>query len=142
MSDARGKPASGGIPLPRPTPLSQPHWDGCREGRLRIQRCGGCGRAVFIPQPLCPACHSSELAWIDCAGRGSLYSYTVVHRPQRPEFTAPYVVAIVELDEGAFLLTNLVDCDPAALTIGQRVEVAFRKMSDAITLPYFKPAAR
>ena len=130
------------IPLPRPTPLSQPHWDGCREGRLRIQRCGGCGRAVFIPQPLCPACHSVELAWIDCSGRGSLYSYTVVHRPQRPEFAAPYVVAIVELDEGAFLLTNLVECDPAALEIGTRVEVAFRKMSDEITLPYFRPAQR
>jgi uncharacterized OB-fold protein len=128
------------IPLPRPTPLSQPHWDGCREGRLRIQRCGACGRAVFIPQPLCPACHATELSWIDCAGRGSLYSYTVVHRP-RPEFAAPYVVAIVELDEGAFLLTNLVDCDPAALAIGQRVEVAFRKMSEEITLPLFRPAS-
>ena len=132
---------SGGIPLPHPTPLSAPHWDGCREGRLRIQRCGGCGRAVFIPQLLCPECHSTGLAWIDCSGRGSLYSYTVVHRPQRPEFAAPYVVAIVELDEGAFMLTNIVDCDPAALAIGLRVQVAFRKMSDAITLPCFRPAA-
>ena len=136
MSGARG------IPLPHPTPLSQPHWDGCREGRLRVQRCGGCGRCVFVPQPVCPECLSAELAFVDCSGRGSLYSFTVVHRPQRPEFAAPYVVAIVELDEGAFMLTNLVECEPAAIEIGMRVEVTFRKMSEEITLPLFRPAAR
>ena len=127
------------IPLPRPTPLSQPHWDGCREGRLRIQRCGGCGRAVFIPQPLCPACHSTGLAWIDCSGRGSLYSYTVVHRPQRPEFAAPYVVAIVELDEqpGLRLTTNLVG-DTSPDPIGTRVQVEFVE-ADGIWLPLFAP---
>src|SRR5215831_9709521 len=130
-----------GIPLPHPTPLSRPHWDGCREGRLLVQRCGACGRHVFVPQPLCPTCQSAELAWVECKGTGSLYSFTVVHRPQRPEFDVPYVVAIVELDEGAFLLTNLVDCAQNAIEIGMRVEVTFRKMSEEITLPYFRPTS-
>jgi uncharacterized OB-fold protein len=133
MSGARG------IPLPRPTPLSQPHWDGCREERLLLQRCGACARHIFVPQPLCPACQSADLTWVECRGTGSLYSYTIVHRPQRPEFAVPYVVAIVELDEGAYLLTNLVDCDPGAIEIGMRLQVSFRKMSDQITLPYFRP---
>ena len=133
MSDAR-------IPLPRPTPLSQPHWDGCREGRLRVQRCPDCGSYVFIPQPLCTRCLGARLEWVECAGRGAVYSFTVVHRPQRPEFAAPYVVAIVALDEGFHMLTNLVECEPAEVAIGLRVEVAFRRVSDEITLPYFRPA--
>lgn len=128
------------IPLPRPTALSQPHWDGCREGRLRVQRCEDCGAYVFVPQPLCTHCLGARLAWVESAGRGTVYSYTVVHRPQRPEFAVPYLVAIVALDEGFHMLTNLVECAPAEVTIGMRVEVAFRRMSDEITLPYFRPA--
>lgn len=129
-----------GIPLPRPTALSRPHWEACRDGRLLVQRCADCGAYVFVPQPLCTRCTGARLEWVESAGRGSLYSYTVVHRPQRPEFAVPYVVAIVELDEGFFLLTNLVDCLPERIEIGMRVEVAFRKMSDEITLPLFRPA--
>ncbi len=133
MSDA-------GIPLPRPTELSRPHWDGCREGVLRVQRCGACGGYVFIPQPLCTHCQSDELDWVESTGRGTLYSFTTVHRPQRPEFEVPYTVAIVELDEGFHMLSNLVECEPEAMQIGMRLEVAFRRVSDEITLPMFRPA--
>lgn len=131
--------APRGIPLPRPTALSRPHWDGCREGVLRVQRCRACHGYVFIPQPVCTHCQSDALAWVDCGGRGTLYSFTTVHRPQRPEFQTPYTVAIVALDEGFHMLTNLVDCTPAELSIGMRVEVSFRRMSDEITLPLFRP---
>jgi uncharacterized protein len=127
------------IPLPRPTALSKPHWDGCRAGRLLVQRCRDCGHPVWIPQPVCTACLSDALDWVESAGRGSVYSLTTVHRPPRPEFEVPYTVAIVELDEGHHLLTNLVECAPEERRIGQRVEVVFRPMSDAITLPYFRP---
>jgi len=130
----------GRIPLPRPTALSRPHWDGCREGRLRVQRCADCRAYVFIPQPLCTRCQSTRLDWVESSGRGSVYSFTIVHRPQRPEFAVPYVVAIVELAEGFHMLTNLVDCDPARVEIGMPVEVAFRELSPEITLPYFRPA--
>ena len=130
------------IPLPQPTDISRPHWEGCREGKLRVQRCGDCEAFVFIPQPLCTNCQSRSLEWVESSGRGSIYSLTTVHRPQRPEFDVPYTVAIVELDEGWYMLSNLIDCSDEQRRIGQAVEVCFEKMSDEITLPYFRPAAR
>jgi hypothetical protein len=128
-----------GIPLPRPTPLSRPHWDGCRDGVLRYQRCRDCDTAVFVPQPVCPGCFGDGLAWVASSGRGAVYSFTVVHRPQRPAFEVPYVVVIAELEEGWSMLSNLVDCDPADVRVGLPIEVVFRAMSEEITLPYFRP---
>ena len=128
------------VPLPRPTQLSKPHWDGCRDGVLRVQHCGDCGAFVFIPQPVCTGCLGENLEWVESSGRGTLYSFTTVHRPQRPEFEVPYTVAIVELDEGFHMLTNLVDCEPGEVRVGMPVEVAFQRMSDTITLPMFRPA--
>ena len=127
------------IPLPQPTPLSRPHWDGCREGVLRVQRCGDCDAYVFVPQWFCPRCQSEALAWVESSGRGTVYSLTTVYRPQRPEFEVPYTVAIVELEEGVHMLTNLVDCAIEDCRIGMPVQVTFQKMSDDITLPMFRP---
>lgn len=129
-----------GIPLPRPTALSAPFWDGCREGVLRVQRCRACGGRVFIPQPVCTHCQADALEWVTCSGRGTLYSYTTVHRPPHPELEVPYVVAIVELEEGCHMLSNLVDCPPDRLRVGMPVEVDFRPVSEQITLPMFRPA--
>jgi len=126
------------IPLPRPTALSRPHWDGCREGVLRVQRCAACGSYEFIPQAVCTRCQAGKLEWVESSGRGSVYSHTTVYRPPRPEFDAPYVVAIVELEEGWHMLTNLVDCTPEEVAIGLSVEVDFRAVSDEITLPCFR----
>lgn len=128
-----------GIPLPVPTPISGPHWQGCREGVLRVQRCRDCGAYVFIPQPCCTECLGEGLDWVDSSGRGTLYSHTVVHRPQQPVFEAPYAVVVVELEEGWFMLSNLIDCEPEEIEIGMPVEVVFRKMSEEITLPLFRP---
>ena len=127
------------IPLPRPTALSRPHWDGCREGVLRVQRCAACGSYEFIPQAVCTRCQAGKLEWVESSGRGSVYSHTTVYRPPRPEFDAPYVVAIVELEEGWHMLTNLVDCTPEEVAIGLPVEVDFRAVSDEISLPCFRP---
>ena len=129
-----------GTPLPRPTPLSAPHWEGCREGELRVQRCADCQTYVFIPQPACTSCFSEALEWTAMRGRGVVYSYTVVHRPQRPQFRVPYVVAIVELEEGCHMMTNLIGVDPDDVRIGMEVEVEFVERSETITLPYFRPA--
>lgn len=126
-------------PLPRPSALSRPHWDGCREGVLRVQRCGRCGAYVFIPQPLCTACASSELAWVASEGHGTVYSYTIVHRAPHPAFATPYAVAIVELAEGFHMLANL-ECEPAHIRVGMRVRVAFRAHSGEISLPVFVPS--
>lgn len=126
-------------PLPRPTPLSQPHWDGCREGVLRVQRCDACGSYVFISQPLCTACGSDGVTWVASAGHGSVYSFTAVHRAPHPAFRTPYLVAIVALDEGFEMLANL-ECEPAHAAIGMRVRVAFRAVGEATSLPCFVPA--
>lgn len=128
-------------PLPRPTELSRPHWEGCRVGELRFLRCADCGHAIFIPQPVCGACFGENLEWVVSSGRGRVYSFTVVHRAPQPVFETPYVVAIVELEEDWTMLTNLVDCAPEQVRIDLPVEVCFRKASEEITLPCFRPAA-
>ena len=90
---------SPGLPVPQPTALSRPHWEGCRRGELLVQRCAECGGYVFTPEPACTHCLADSLEWVPSSGKGTLYSYTVIHRPQRPEFEVPYVGAIVELEE-------------------------------------------
>lgn len=128
------------IPLPIPTETSQPHWDGCKQGELLVQQCADCNAYVFIPQESCTNCQGSNLNWVKSSGKGVLYSYTTVFRPQRVEFEVPYVVAIVELEEGWHMLSNLVECDLDAIKVGMPIEVSFKKMTEEITLPMFKPA--
>lgn len=140
MSEADRTKVSSGIPLPRPTDLSRPHWDGCREGVLRVQRCRDCGTYVFIPQPVCSGCLGDALEWVDCTGRGKLYSYTIVHRPQQPAFETPYVPIIAEMEEGWFMLSNLLWAGDEAPEIGMPLAVEFVEMSEEISLPYFRGA--
>jgi hypothetical protein len=123
-------------PLPRPSKTSQPFWDACRERRLLIQQCTSCAGYVFIPQEFCPHCLATALRWVEAAGTGSIVTFTVVWRPQTPAFETPYVIAVVMLDEGVDLLTNLVDVDPAQVAIGDRVRVSFVDVED-MTLPFF-----
>ena len=132
------QPQSPGIPLPEPTPVSAPFWDGCAAGELRYQRCQSCGHAEFDPAWACRACGAESLVWQVSAGRGEVYSHTVVWRPQTPEFTVPYAVVIVSFDEGFTLLTNLIGCRVGEVRVGLRVQVTFRDMGP-ITLPYVEP---
>jgi uncharacterized OB-fold protein len=131
---------TGPIPLPDPTSVSEPFWEACREGKLLFQRCQNCGKAVFDPAVACRFCLSTELTWEESEGEGSIYSWSVVWRPQTPAFTVPYAVIIVDMDEGYQMLSSLIDCDTDILAKGLRVQVDFREMSDTITLPYFRPA--
>ena len=133
-------PQAPGIPVPRPTELTKTFWDGCAGGKLLYQRCASCGIAVFNPGSLCPACRSRALAWRESEGRGSIYSWTVAHRPLSPAFTPVYAPIIVDLDEGYQMVSNLVDCDDGEIAVGLRVEVVFHQVGD-ITLPYFRPTA-
>ena len=129
-------------PLPVVDPESAPYWAALKERRLILKRCRDCGRHHFYPRALCPHCHSDALEWATASGRGSVYSYTVARRPAGPAFKAdaPYVVAVVELDEGARMMTNIVTDDVESVRIGQRVAVAFDAVTDEITLPKFRPA--
>lgn len=127
------------VPLPLPTAISAPFWAGCQREELLVQRCRDCGAFVHIPEPCCSRCTSFALEWVRSSGRGIVYSYSVVWRPQQPAFAVPYVAAIVELEEGWKTLTNIIECAPADVCVGLAVEVSFRRMSDEITLPYFRP---
>jgi len=129
-------------PLPVIDPESAPYWAALKERRLILKHCRDCGRHHFYPRSLCPHCHSDALQWSDARGTGSIYSYTVARRPAGPAFKAdaPYVVAVVELDEGARMMTNIVTDDVESVRIGQRVAVTFDAVTNEITLPKFKAA--
>lgn len=132
-------------PLPVPTPETAPFWDGLKEHRLRIQRCTECGKAYFYPRPFCPHCFSSNVEWFTASGRASLHTYEIVHRaPAAFAADAPYVLAVVQLEEGPRMLSNVVgiEPDPASLTLDLALEIVFDDVSEAITLPKFRPAER
>lgn len=133
-------PQGAGIPLPDPTVLSKPFWDGCIAGELRYQQCPACGRAEFDPNPVCRGCGRDGLQWRVSRGRGTVYSYTEVVRPQTPAFSGPYVVVIVELDEGHHMVSNMVGCTVSDVEIDMRVQVIFHEVTDGVVLPYFTPA--
>lgn len=119
--------------------LTQPFWAAVARGELVRPVCERCGRSCFPPQLACPHCGGETWTWTVSSGRGTVYSATVVHRPPSPEFTAPYVVAIVDLDgEGWSLLANVVDC-PSGVAIGTAVEVAWDRTAGDASLPVFAP---
>ncbi len=135
---------------PKPTPETQHFWDGTRAGELRLQRCDACAHVYFPPRPFCPACASRKVSVFKASGKGTLYSYVIHHRPV-PGFTPPYAIAVVELDEGPpvveldegpRMMSNIVECPqtPEALELDMKLEVAFERLDDAITLPLFRPA--
>ena len=133
------RPQTGPIPHAS-SHLSIPFWEGCRSHQLLYQRCDECGQANFPPTEHCRQCLSAQLSWLPSAGEGEIYSWTVVHRPVTAEFEPPYAPAIVTLDEGYQLLTNIVGIAPSALEIGMRVRVQFQPVDSDITLPYFTGA--
>ncbi|HVN87728.1 MAG TPA: Zn-ribbon domain-containing OB-fold protein [Candidatus Binatia bacterium] len=130
------------IPIPVPNFDNAGFWDGCRQHELRIQQCRGCGIVRHPPRPMCPQCNRLEYEWIKASGLATVYSFTIVHGPTLPVFQAraPHNVAVVQLDEGPFLVTNIVDCAADQLRIGVRVAVVFEDVSAEVTLPRFRPA--
>lgn len=127
-------------PLPKPTPETQHFWDGTKAGELRLQRCDDCASVYFPPRPQCPACGHRKVSVFVASGRGLLYSYVINERPH-PAWDGPYAIAVVELEEGPRLMTNIVECaqTPEALQLDMPVEVSFDDVSPEITLPLFKP---
>lgn len=145
MTDASAQmllPQEEGIPVPRLGERYTEYWDGCRRGRLLNLRCDSCDKRTAWHVTICDRCHGSSLSWVPGEGRGSLYSWTVVWRPQHPRFRTPYAPAIVELDEGYFMMSAMVGCRPEDLHAGLRVEVEFHEVAPELNLPYFRPATR
>jgi uncharacterized OB-fold protein len=127
--------------LPQPTPETQHYWDGCKAGELRLQRCQACRETYFPPRPFCPACGSREVEVYAASGRATLYSYVINQRPRPDMGTLPHSIAVVTLEEGPRLMTNIVGCPqtPEALQLDMAVEVTFETFGE-IALPFFKPA--
>jgi len=131
-----------GSPLPQPVANadSLPYWNAAREGRLLIRKCSACEALHFMPRHLCPVCWSDQLEWVQSQGTGSVHSYTIIHRAPVAAFAerTPYVVALVELDEGPRMIANVLGEDALSLKIGERVEVTFEDRGDGAMLPQFK----
>lgn len=127
-------------PVPRPTAVSAPHWSGGKAGELRVQQCDGCDRYVFNPAYVCPFCTSDRLTWRTSSGRGEVHTMTTVHRAPTPGVETPYVVVVVELEEGWHMLSNVVGCAPDEVRIGMPVQVDFVDVSADVSLPVFRPA--
>jgi uncharacterized OB-fold protein len=137
--------APRGKPLPEPTPETQPFWDGCKQHELRIQFCTQCKEYFFYPRIFCPRCLSLDVEWRTVSGKGTLLTYVLSARPA-PGFEneLPYAIAIVKLDEGPHMMTNIVNTEikPENLPAGMPVQVTFEDVNDKITLPKFQPAGR
>ena len=128
-------------PVPVVSPWARPFWEAAREEKLCIQKCKDCDKYVFYPRLVCPHCLSDNLKWVEALGKGTIYSYTVVENNAPSAFVndMPYVVALVKLEEGVQMLSNIVDCDLGELKCDMPVQVTFEKLDDEFTLPKFKP---
>lgn len=128
-------------PLPQPTPDTKPFFDALRQHKLLVQRCNACAIAYYYPRPFCPHCLSDDVAWEEASGKGTLYSFVINHRSP-PGFDAPYIIAVVQLDEGPRMMTNLVgiEPDPEMVRCDMAVEIVFDDVTDTMTLPRFRPA--
>ena len=122
--------------------VAEPFWNATREGRLLLPWCTECARPVWYPREVCPRCLGSTLEWRESQGRGVVYACTVEHKAQTQALAAPYVVALVELDEGVRLLSNVVGRPPERIAVGDRVRVTWEPLSDGRRLPLFEPVDR
>jgi uncharacterized OB-fold protein len=129
----------------RPIPIqdvdSEAFWEGCKKHELVIKRCKNCGYYIHYPKPRCPQCQSTDVENATVSGRGTVYSYTMVHTSVSPGFETPYAVALVSLEEqdDVRLMTNIVECPVEEIKIGLPVEVAFQDVLPDVTIPLFRP---
>jgi uncharacterized OB-fold protein len=130
-------------PIPVPSAEAQPYWDGLRDRKLLMPRCDACGKYWFPPSLLCPHCNATKWTWASTSGHGRIFSYVVYQRVDHPGFAdeVPYAVAVIELDEGPRMISNVIGIAPDKLACDMRVEVVYQPITETITLPKFKPAA-
>ena len=130
---------------PKPVPVvaswSRPYWAAAKEGRLTIQQCTSCNKHVFYPRMVCPHCAADSLVWVEASGKGTVYSYTVVEANAPSAFLAdmPFVIAVIRLEEGVQMLSNVIGCAPHTVKCDMPVQVTFEKLDGEFTLPKFKP---
>lgn len=127
-------------PTPVPDPLTRPFWEASAERRLLLQRCRGCGRCQFYPRGHCTGCWGDDLEWIESTGRGTVHSFTVIHRTREAGFAGdvPYVFALIDLEDGVRLSGNITGVAADGVAIGSPVRLVFRQRG-GLTLPLFTP---
>ncbi len=137
-----GMPAPG-KPLPVPDELSAPFFEGAKQERLMIQKCGHCDTHQVPGRYVCDACFSDRLDWVPASGKGTVFSFVIMHQRYHPGFASetPYNIAIIELEEGPRLVTNLLNVANEAIYVGMPVRVTFEHVNKEIALPKFQPAA-
>lgn len=128
-------------PVPKPTPETQPFWDGCAQGELRLQHCADCQHVQYPARKLCSGCFSENVSWHTASGRGKVLSWSIVVAPGALGFAeeVPFVSVIIELEEGPTMLSVLRDCEAEQVRFDMKVEVVFEQRSESIFVPYFKP---
>ncbi len=129
-------------PIPTPTPLTQPFFDGAKEGKLMLPRCTNCNRVHWYPRHLCPFCHHNGIEWIEGSGKGRLHTFAVQHRAFGGwAAEAPFVTAYIDLNEGDRMATVLRGVDPTKpeeIKVGSLVEVEFEEASDDVSIPFWR----
>jgi len=130
-------------PLPIPDGDSRIYWQGCKEEKLLIQKCGDCSKHIFYPRVVCPHCLSEQIEWVEASGKGTIYSYTIARRAGGPAFKedVPYAVALVQLDEGVRMFANIINTDIEQISCDMPVEVIFEERGD-FKLPMFQPTIK
>jgi uncharacterized OB-fold protein len=126
-------------PLPAATKETEPFWAGCRRHELLLQSCDSCGHKQLYPRMLCTRCKTTALSWTPASGKGVVHSFTVIRRAPSAAFKpdVPYVLALIELEEGVRLMSNIIDCRPEDVRIDLPVHVVFDDVTETATLPKF-----
>jgi uncharacterized OB-fold protein len=145
MTESPAKPADGAQPARRVRPLLNTDtaffWEAVRRGELALQRCAACRTLRYPPAPMCQHCQSLHWQAVNASGRGRVHSFTVVHHPPVPPFAYPNAIALIELEEGVRMISQLVGIAPESIVIGMEVAVSFERVDDDLVLPLFRPLA-
>jgi uncharacterized OB-fold protein len=129
-----------------PTPIidddSREYWESAHRHELRFQRCDDCATPRFPPRAFCPNCLSTNATWTEASGRGQLFSWVIAHHPVHPALVdkVPYVIALVELEEGIRMVTNLIDCPIESVSVDMPLVLDWQDVSNELSIPQFKPA--
>ena len=129
--------------VPKEDSMTQPYWEGVRQRKLLVQHCRACGNLWHPPTPICPECQAKNYDWRPVSGRGVVYSFTIVHHPAHTAVAdkVPYLVALVTLEEGPRVVSNILNCANDKVAVGMPVRLTFQKIADGVVLPQFEPAA-
>jgi uncharacterized protein len=139
MSDAGMSPGDHAKPIPEMGTESRAFWDGARQHRLMLQQCTDCGTYQWFPRSMCKICMSDQLKWVEARGTGKIYSFTVTYRGPSAAFADPYAIALVELDEGVRVMTNIVGYPLDDIRVEMPVKVTFEDWTPDISIMQFTP---